>query len=139
MTDLLSASEYHRIAHDLKLPSSAIIDGKPCGALSGETFTSTNPATGERLAVLPACSRADVDVAVASARTAFNDGRWSKLHPAERKHAILRLADLIEKNALELAVMESLDAGKTILDCQTVDVPETINVLRWHAEAIDKI
>ncbi|MBN3755269.1 aldehyde dehydrogenase [Paraburkholderia sp. Tr-20389] len=139
MTDLLSASEYHRIAHDLKLPTSAIIDGKPCGALSGETFTTTNPATGERLADLPACSKADVDVAVASARAAFNDGRWSKLHPAERKQAILRLADLIEKNALEFAVMESLDAGKTIFDCQTVDVPETVHVLRWHAEAIDKI
>ena len=139
MTDLLSASEYHRIAHDLKLPTSAIIDGKRCGALSGETFTTTNPATGERLADLPACSKADVDVAVASARAAFNDGRWSKLHPAERKHAMLRFADLIEKNALEFSVMESLDAGKTIFDCQTVDVPETVNVLRWHAEAIDKI
>src|SRR5579863_4027078 len=120
MTDLLSASEYHRIAHDLKLPTFAIIDGKPCGALSGETFTTTNPATGERLADLPACAKADVDAAVASARAAFDDGRWSKLHPAERKHAILRLADLIERNALELSVMESLDAGKTIFDCQTV-------------------
>ncbi|SAK53373.1 aldehyde dehydrogenase [Caballeronia hypogeia] len=139
MTDFLSASEYHRIAHDLKLPTSAIIDGKLCGALSGETFTTTNPATGERLADVPACASADVDVAVASARAAFNDGRWSKLHPAERKQAILRLADLVEKSALELSVMESLDAGKTIFDCQMVDVPETVNVLRWHAEAIDKI
>lgn len=139
MTDLLSASEYHRIARDLTLPASAVIDGKRCGALSGETFTTVNPATGDRLADVPACSKADVDVAVASARAAFDDGRWSKLHPNERKHAILRLADLIEKNALELSVMESLDAGKTIYDCQTVDVPETIHVLRWHAEAIDKI
>ncbi|RDV00272.1 aldehyde dehydrogenase [Trinickia dinghuensis] len=139
MTDLLSKSEYQKIARELKLPTQAIVDGKACGAASGETFATTNPATGEHLADLPACSKADVDVAVASARAAFEDGRWSKLHPNERKHAILRLADLMEQNALELSVMESLDAGKTIFDCQTVDIPETIHVMRWHAEAIDKI
>jgi 4-(gamma-glutamylamino)butanal dehydrogenase len=139
MTDLLSAREYHDIAGKMTLPAFAIIDGKPCGALSGETFTTTNPATGKRLAELPACSKADVDAAVTCARAAFDDGRWSRLHPNERKKAILRLADLIEKHALELSVMESLDAGKTIFDCQTVDVPESIHVLRWHAEAIDKI
>jgi gamma-glutamyl-gamma-aminobutyraldehyde dehydrogenase len=139
MTDLMSGSEYHNIARELKLPSRVIIDGKACAAASGETFATFNPATGEQLADVPACARADVDAAVVSARTAFEDGRWSKLHPAARKQAMLRLADLIEENALELSVMESLDAGKTIFDCQTVDVPETINVLRWHAEAIDKI
>jgi gamma-glutamyl-gamma-aminobutyraldehyde dehydrogenase len=139
MTDLLSRSEYQKIARELKLPSQAVIDGKACRAASGETFPTFNPATGDRLADVPACSREDVDAAVASARAAFVDGRWSRLHPAARKQTILRLADLIEKNALELSVMESLDAGKTIFDCQTVDVPETVNVLRWHAEAIDKI
>ena len=139
MTDFLSKSEYQKIARELKLPSHAIIGGKACAAASGETFQTVNPATGERLADIPACSKEDVDAAVSSARTAFNDGRWSKLHPAARKQTILRLADLIENNALELSVMESLDAGKAIFDCQTVDVPETVNVLRWHAEAIDKI
>jgi 4-(gamma-glutamylamino)butanal dehydrogenase len=139
MTDLLSRSDYQKIARELKLPSQAIIDGKACAGASGETFATINPATGEHLADVPACGKADVDAAVASARASFNDGRWSKLYPAVRKQTILRLADLIEKNALELSVMESLDAGKTIFDCQTVDVPETVNVLRWHAEAIDKI
>ncbi|SAL01407.1 aldehyde dehydrogenase [Caballeronia calidae] len=139
MSDLLSKSEYQKIARELKLPTSAVIGGELRGAASGETFPTTNPATGEHLADVPACSKADVDAAVASARAAFNDGRWSKLHPAARKQAILKLADLVEQNALELSVMESLDAGKTIFDCQTVDVPETVNVLRWHAEAIDKI
>jgi 4-(gamma-glutamylamino)butanal dehydrogenase len=139
MSELLSRTEYHKIARELRLPTSAVIGGELRGAASGETFASTNPATGERLADVPACAKEDVDAAVASARAAFNDGRWSKLHPAARKQAILKLADLVEQNALELSVMESLDAGKTIFDCQTVDVPETVNVLRWHAEAIDKI
>src|SRR6516164_3460500 len=113
MTDLLSRSEYQKISRELKLPSQAVIDGKACRAASGETFPTFNPATGDRLADVPACSREDVDAAVASARAAFVDGRWSRLHPAARKQTILRLADLIEKNALELSVMESLDAGKT--------------------------
>ncbi|WP_233850009.1 aldehyde dehydrogenase [Paraburkholderia sp. HD33-4] len=139
MSELLSRSEYQKIARELRLPTSAVIGGELRGAVSGETFPSINPATGEQLAEVPACAKEDVDAAVASARAAFNDGRWSRLHPAARKQAILKLADLIEQNALELAVMESLDAGKAIFDCQTVDVPETVNVLRWHAEAIDKI
>src|SRR5215469_12132224 len=98
MTDLLSRSDYQKIARELKLPSLAIIDGKACAAASGDTFATINPATGEHLADVPACGKADVDAAVASARAAFNDGRWSRLHPVQRKQAILRLADLIEKN-----------------------------------------
>ncbi|RQZ12362.1 aldehyde dehydrogenase family protein [Burkholderia sp. Bp9031] len=139
MTELLSRSEYQRVARELNLPRSVVIDGEARAARSGATFATINPATGGRLADVPACAKEDVDVAVAAARAAFDDGRWSKLHPAARKQAILRLADLVEQHALELAVMESLDSGKTIFDCQTVDIPETINVLRWHAEAIDKI
>ena len=52
---------------------------------------------------------------------------------------LIRLARLMTREARELAVMESLDSGKTILDCETVDLPETINCLTWHAELIDKI
>ena len=70
MTDLSSTSEYRRIAREMKLPGLVIIDGKACGAASGETFASINPATGEHLADVPACSKADVDAAVASARRA---------------------------------------------------------------------
>jgi acyl-CoA reductase-like NAD-dependent aldehyde dehydrogenase len=80
-----------------------------------------------------------VDFAVEKARDAFEDGRWSRLHPSERKEVLIRLAKLMKRNARELAVMESLDSGKTIYDCETVDVPETIHCLTWHAELIDKI
>ncbi len=81
----------------------------------------------------------DVGHAVASARRAFEDGRWRSRTPAERKAALLRLAELLEEHLLELAVMESLDSGKPIRECQHTDLPETINTLRWHAELIDKI
>jgi gamma-glutamyl-gamma-aminobutyraldehyde dehydrogenase len=139
MTELLTHSQYVDRAQRLQLPNSAFVNGEPYQAASGATFTTFNPATGEALGELPSCSAQDVDIAVANARAAFDDGRWSKQHPSARKAVLLRLAALIEENAHELAVMESLDSGKAVFDCQTVDVPETVHCLRWHAEAIDKI
>ena len=139
MTELLTREEYGAIAAALELPCNAFIDGSFRPAASGKTFTTTNPATGVALGEVAACAAEDVDLAVAKAREAFDDGRWSRLHPGARKEVLLRLAKLMERNARELAVMESLDSGKTIYDCETVDVPETIHVLRWHAELIDKI
>ena len=61
------------------------------------------------------------------------------MSPADRKHVLLSFADLIEKNAMELAVLDALEAGKPITDCITIDVPETVDCIRWHAEAVDKL
>lgn len=139
MSELLTQDQYAAIAQGLTLPTQAFIDGAFRPALSGRTFTTTNPATGAKLADIAACNADDVDLAVAKARAAFNDGRWSKLRPGERKDVLLKLCALMKRDATELAVMESLDSGKTILDCTTIDVPETIHCLKWHAELIDKI
>ncbi|MHA3903005.1 aldehyde dehydrogenase [Castellaniella sp. WN] len=139
MSNFLTTAEYHQIAAGLTLPRHAFIDGVFRPALSGRTFATTNPATGEALTDIAACGAEDVDLAVTAARAAFEDGRWSRIHPRERKETLLRLARLMETHARELAVLESIDSGKTIFDCETVDVPETIHVLKWHAELIDKI
>ncbi len=132
-------SEYHKIAEKLSLPSKILIGGEWRDAVSGATFATVDPATGRTLAHLPACAAEDVDAAVASARAAFRAGVWSDLHPSARKAVLARLADLIEDNVTELAVMEALDAGKPITDCPTIDVPETANCIRWHGEAQDKL
>lgn len=139
MTDLLTTEEYKALAEALELPQNAFIDGSFRPAVSGRTFDSVNPATGALLTSIAACDAEDVNLAVAKAREAFEDGRWSRLHPAERKETLLGLCRLLERNARELAVMESIDSGKTIYDCETVDVPEAIHVIKWHAELIDKI
>jgi gamma-glutamyl-gamma-aminobutyraldehyde dehydrogenase len=139
MSGLLTTEEYRAIAAGISLPAQAFVDGSFRPAKSGKTFDSVNPATGELIARVAACGAEDVDFAVAKAREAFEDGRWSRLHPSERKEILIRLAKLMKRNARELAVMESLDSGKTIYDCETVDVPETIHCLTWHAELIDKI
>ena len=139
MSELLTTEEYKAIAAGLTFPTQAFIDGAFRPAKSGAIFDTIDPATGKVLAKVAACGAEDVDFAVEKARDAFEDGRWSRLHPGERKEVLIRLAKLIRRNARELAVMESLDSGKTIYDCETVDVPETIHVIKWHAELIDKI
>lgn len=136
---LLTLDEYKAIAAALTYPTTAFIDGHFRPAASGKTFETVNPATGAVLAKVAACGAEDVDLAVQKARDAFEDGRWSRLHPKERKETLIRLAKLVKRNARELAVLESLDSGKTIYDCELVDLPETVNCLTWHAELIDKI
>ncbi|MEQ8654724.1 MAG: aldehyde dehydrogenase [Kiloniellales bacterium] len=139
MSDLLSHEDYKALAAGLSFPVNAFIDGGFRPSHASKTFPTIDPASGKTLAEVAACDAEDVDFAVAKAREAFEDGRWSRLHPAERKACLLRLAKLIERNRHELAVMESLDSGKPIRDCVGIDLPETINTLRWHAEAVDKI
>jgi gamma-glutamyl-gamma-aminobutyraldehyde dehydrogenase len=139
MADLLTKEQYAAIAAKLQFPTQAFINGEFRDALSGNTFITTNPATGEQLAEIAACDTRDVDVAVAAAKQAFEDGRWHKLSPGARKQVLLRFAQLLEDNAHELAVLESLDSGKPVSECQNVDVPDTIHTLRWHAELIDKV
>lgn len=132
-------ADYQAIAQSLTLPDQAFINGAAYRAQSGKTFDTTNPATGELLAKITACDAADVDIAVGHARAAFNDGRWRLLSPAERKARLLAFVDALAAHSEELAVMESLDSGKPVNECLTVDVPETLHVLRWHAETIDKL
>jgi gamma-glutamyl-gamma-aminobutyraldehyde dehydrogenase len=117
----------------------AFIDGTFRPALSGQRFTTENPATGQSLTEIAAGDAADVDLAVKAARRAFDDGRWSRRSPAERKVILLRFADLLEEHADELAMLDSLEAGKPITDCRDVDVPDAIRTFRWFAEAIDKM
>jgi len=139
MSELLTHDEYRAIAADLTPATTAFVDGSFRRAGSGATFNSVNPATGDVLAAVAACDDSDVDFAVGKAREAFDDGRWRCLHPAERKQVLIRLAKLIRRNRHELAVLESLDSGKPVRDCATIDIPETITTLIWHAEAIDKL
>ncbi len=138
MTDLLTRAEYKALAADLAPPRTAFIDGK-YRAGSGPKFTTINPATGAVLAEISGCDASDVNLAVTKARAAFDQGHWATLHPSARKNVLIRFCKLITHNRRELAVMESLDSGKPILDCETIDIPETIATIKWHAELIDKI
>jgi gamma-glutamyl-gamma-aminobutyraldehyde dehydrogenase len=138
MSELLTRDDYAAIAAGIDFPRSAFIDGKFRPG-RGASMPTVNPATGETICEIAACNSEDVDLAVEKARDVFERGDWSRRHPAERKDVLIRLCKLITRNARELAVMECLDAGKPIRDCITIDIPEAINTIKWHAEAIDKI
>ena len=139
MSRLLTHKEYTAIAGTIIFSVDPFINGEFTKPLSGNTMETINPATGDVLATVAACGSADVDAAVVIAQQAFDSGKWSRLHPSERKEIIIKLADLIQENQYELAVLESLESGKPISECQMTDLPETVSTLKWHAEAADKI
>jgi gamma-glutamyl-gamma-aminobutyraldehyde dehydrogenase len=122
-----------------KFRTQAFIDGAFRDAASGETFVSENPATGRPITEVASGDTVDIDAAVKAARRAFEDGRWSRMAPADRKTILLRYADAIEANSEELATLDALEGGKPITDCREVDLPETVKTVRWYAEAIDKV
>ncbi len=126
-------------AENLRFRGQAFIDGRFVDAASGETFDSINPATGAVLTPVAACDAADVDRAVSAARRAFEDGRWSRRPPAERKAVLLRLAELIRENLQEMALLDSLDMGKLVHDAVTVDAPGSAHFFQWYAETVDKL
>ena len=134
-----AAPDYASMAQALSIETRAFINGKLTTSLSGRTFITENPATGRSLAQIAECREEDVNLAVAAARRAFDTGPWRKMPPRERKKVLLRLADIVERHAEELALLESLDTGKPIADALTADLPDAIETLRWHAEAIDKL
>ncbi|MEI8376489.1 MAG: aldehyde dehydrogenase [Planctomycetota bacterium] len=135
---LLEHSSVAAAAGSLQFRTQAFINGQFRSAASGKTYASVNPATGKVLAQIASCDATDVDAAVKAARGAFHSGVWSGRSPAERKHALLKFADLLEQNLPELALLDCLDAGKPINDCMNIDLPDTVHCFRWHAEAIDK-
>ena len=126
-------------AATLTSPAACIIDGKRVAAASGTVYDNLSPRDGSLLNRIPDCGAADIDQAVQAARTAFEDGRWRKLAPREKKARLFALAELMSWEREELALMESLDSGKPISDALSVDIPLAIQTVRWYAEALDKV
>ena len=139
MPTLLTHEEYNAIAADLSLPLNAYVNGKFAAARSGKTMETINPATGKSLGKMAACDSSDVDYTVIKAQEVFDRGDWSRMHPSERKRVIIQLTKLILRHRHELAVIESIESGKPVHECQVTDIPETVHCLQWHAEATDKL
>src|SRR5262252_5216926 len=105
----------------------------------GATLAVEDPSTGLEISRVVDASDADVDRAVAAARAAFDDGRWSHLPPNKRERIINRLADLLEANAAEFAELEAIDVGKPVGFAKVVDIPASIDHLRYMAGWASKI
>lgn len=135
----LDRPDYVELARSLSIETRLFIDGKFCDSADGTTFPVLNPATGQKIADVSEGKVADIDRAVEAARRAFDRGLWRNMPPKERKRTLLRLADLIERDVENFGLLESLDTGKPVNDAIAADLPDAIDTLRWHAEAIDKI
>ncbi|MBT9491696.1 MAG: aldehyde dehydrogenase [Paucibacter sp.] len=130
---------WHERAAALTIDGRPVIAGRRVEGLSGEQFDCISPINGKSLGQVSRCQAADVDAAVASARAAFDDGRWARRPPAARKRVLLKFADLIMAAKEELALLETLDMGKPIQYSLAVDVPAAARCIAWYAEAVDKI
>ena len=116
-----------------------LINNRWVNSQSGKTFATVNPTTGEEICQVAEADAADVDLAVKAARAAFDQGPWRKTSGRERGRLLNRLADLIEKNADELARLESLDNGKPFSMAKAVDVAATAACYRYFAGWADKV
>jgi 4-(gamma-glutamylamino)butanal dehydrogenase len=136
---MTSLAHFEKLAGTIELPGKAVIEGQMVASLSGKTFDNVSPRNGQTINAIAECDAADIDLAVASAKRAFEDKRWRKLHYRDKKAVMFKLADLMERDAETLAVLESIDVGKPIKDALAVDVPGAIRTLRYYAEALDKV
>ena len=139
MTTSATATDWRIRARALAIKGEAWIDGRYVPAVSGATFDCLSPIDGRLIARVASTDAADVDRAVAAARRAFEQGRWTRQSPAARKKVLQRFAELLLANRDELALLETLDMGKPISDSLSVDIPATARCIAWYAEAIDKI
>ena len=114
------------------------INGKFVAPRSGKYFDSINPATEEKLAEIAEANAHDVDLAVKSARRAYKNV-WSKTPPRERGKFLYRIARLIQEKSRELAVLETMDGGKTIKESRDIDLPLVAAHFFYYAGWADKL
>ena len=122
---------------DVRLRDRLFIDGAFVDAADGATFETLDPHDGSVIATVARAGEADVDLAVAAATAAFP--AWARLQASQRGRLLLRLADLIESQADELATLESIDTGHPVRDSRALDVVRTAATFRYFGGMADKV
>ncbi|KAG6718691.1 hypothetical protein I3842_04G165000 [Carya illinoinensis] len=115
------------------------INGEFVDAVSGKTFETIDPRTGEMIAKVAEGDKEDVDLAVKAAQQAFDHGPWPCLPGSARARIMMRFVDLIEENVEELAALDTIDAGKLFSMGKAIDIPMAAKALQYYAGAADKI
>ena len=128
-----------RVADFVSKPRKMLINGKWLDSVSGKTFPTYDPATGEVLAKIAEGDSADIDLAVKAARKAFETGPWRKMTASERGRLIWKLGDLIDAHLEEFAYLESLDNGKPLTVARAADVPLAAELFRYMAGWANKL
>ncbi len=128
-----------KVKSNLNYPSQLFINGKYQKSISEKSFDNISPIDGNVINEVCLAHQEDVDIAVLKARETFNKGNWSNLSPSQRKKILLKFATLLERDRLELALLDTIDMGKTINDTYNADLPTSIDNIEWYAEIIDKL
>ena len=115
------------------------VAGKWQAPASGETYQPINPANEEPVGAVGKGDERDIDLAVAAARKAFDEGPWPRMSPHDRGRIVWRLGELIQQNLDEMARLESLCTGKTMFDSGKVEIPFAAEVFRYFAGWATKI
>jgi len=128
------------IKKDVKIkPGKLFINGRWVDSVSGNTFDTLNPATEKVITSVAEGDSADIDLAVTAAREAFENGPWKKIDARDRGRILLEIANLIEKNKDELALLDTMDNGKPINETTNADIPLAIDCFLYYAGWADKI
>jgi len=135
----VSPQIHPQVADFIDKPRKMLINGNWVNSVSGKTFPTYNPATGEVLAQVAEGDREDIAQAVKAARKAFDHGPWRRLTASERGRLIWKLADLLESHTEEFAYLESLDNGKPLTIARAADVPLAVDLFRYMAGWTTKI
>ena len=136
----MSTTDWSMKAKDVDLRIRNFIEGRYSdGSSSDNLISKFSPRDGSLLYQFGAGDATDVDQAVASAKAAFEDGRWSRLSVHQRKIVLFKLIDLIETHKEELALYECLDVGKPISNALNGDIPGVVEAIRVAAEGADKL
>ena len=128
---------WQQLANTITPRTGLLIEGRFRSAT--ESFEVIAPRNGQLITEIAFAGTEDVDAAVASARRAFEDGRWSKRAPRERKAVLMAWAALCQANADELALLMALEMGKPAHEAKSIEVRAVANTLAWFGEACDKI
>jgi len=143
MSQAASVAEFSDLSPAIKSfiakPKKLFIDGQWVEAASGKTFSTIDPASEQVICEVAEGDREDVDRAARAAHRAFTSGEWSRMIPAVREALLLKWADLVEANAEMLAELESLDNGKLVMYARMIDVPASVQLIRYYAGWTTKI
>ncbi|KDP33653.1 hypothetical protein JCGZ_07224 [Jatropha curcas] len=139
----MGSQENGSLASFVKIPTikftKLFINGEFVDSISGKTFETRDPRSGEVTARVAEGDKEDVDLAVKAARHAFDNGKWPRLSGSARGRIMMKFADLIEEHIEELAALDTIDAGKLFSIGKMIEIPNAANLLRYYAGAADKI
>ncbi|MGO9803577.1 MAG: aldehyde dehydrogenase [Steroidobacteraceae bacterium] len=130
---------WERLSASLQPEGRAFIGGRFVPALDGDVFDDVSPIDGKVITQVARGRAADIDAAVKAARAAFESGPWRRMEPKARKQILRRFAELIRADVDRLALLETRDVGKPIVNSVAVDVANCADCIEYYAEFADKL